>query len=319
MDERRLGNSGMTTPPLVLGGNVFGWTADEGTSHAILDAFIDGGGRMVDTADVYSAFAPGLKGGESERVIGSWIKSRGNRDRVLIATKVGWEWSHGKGLRADYIACSVEQSLKRLQTDHIDIYYAHADDPETPLEETLEAFDRLKRAGMVRAIAASNYSAERLTEALDLSASRDLAAYAVVQPLYNLMDRKGFEEGLQELCLKRDLAALPYFGLASGFLTGKYRSAADLEGRPRGPYLQGYMNARGQRVLAALDKVAAETGAVPAQVALAWTAAQPGVAAPIASATSLAQMEELLGAMRLTLTAEQLDHLDAASRETDNA
>lgn len=319
MEERRLGDSGLTTPPLVLGGNVFGWTADEATSHAILDAFLDGGGRMVDTADVYSSFAPGLEGGESETVIGTWLKARGNRDRVLVATKVGFEWSRGKGLKPDYIQWSVEQSLKRLQTDHIDLYYAHIDDPETPLEDVLATFDRLVREGKVRAIAASNYGAARLGEALDVSAAKGFARYTAVQPLYNMMDRKAFEGDLQELCLKRDVAAIPYFGLASGFLTGKYRTLADLEGRPRGPYLKGYMNERGQRVLAALDKVAAEAGLVPAQVALAWTAAQPGVAAPIASATSVDQMEQLLAAMRMRLSVEQLDYLDAASRETAEA
>ncbi|MFO7276673.1 MAG: aldo/keto reductase [Pseudomonadota bacterium] len=314
MSDRQLGTSGLATPPLVLGGNVFGWTADEKTSHAILDAFVAGGGKMIDTADVYSTWVPGHKGGESETIIGTWLAARGRRDDVLIATKVGMEIGGEKGLAPARIEAAVEGSLRRLRTDYIDLYYAHVDDADTPLEETLAAFDRLVRAGKVRAIGASNYEAPRLEQALDISARRGFASYTVLQPRYNLMDRSQFEGPLQQLCVERNIAALPYFGLASGFLTGKYRSDKDLEGRARARAVAQYMNERGFAVLNALDEVAAEARATPAQVALAWLAAQPGVAAPIASATSVAQTEELLGAMRLVLTKEQLARLDAASR-----
>ncbi len=315
MDERELGDSGLTTPPLMLGGNVFGWTADEATSHAILDAFVAGGGRLIDTADTYSAFVPGNKGGELESTIGSWLARRGRRDDVLIATKVGMEWSAGIGLAPDYIETAVEGSLKRLQTDYIDLYFAHRDDPDTPLEATLEAFDRLIQAGKVRAIGASNYTAARLNEALDLSAARGLAHYSVLQPLFNLMDRAAFEDDLQSVCLSRNVGVVPYFALAAGFLTGKYKTEADIRGRARAHRLGQYFNDRGMAVLEALDKVAAETGMKPAQIALAWLAAQPAVTAPIASATSVAQLEELLAAMQLGLTPAQLDMLDKASAE----
>jgi aryl-alcohol dehydrogenase-like predicted oxidoreductase len=314
MKERTLGPSGLTTPPLILGGNVFGWTADETTSRSILDAFIAGGGRMVDTADVYSAFAPGNKGGESESIIGAWLTSRGRRDDVLVATKVGMALGGTKGLSPLRIAGSVEASLKRLRTDYIDLYFAHVDDVETPFDATLEAFDRLVRAGKVRAIGASNYEAPRLGEALDVSARNRWTGYSVLQPQFNLLERSDFEGPLQDLCVARGIAAVPYFALASGFLTGKYRSKADLAGKSRGSRVERYLNDQGLGVLRALDAVAAETRATPAQVALAWLAAQPAVAAPIASATSVRQLEELLGAMRLTLTQEQFVRLDQASR-----
>ncbi len=313
--ERQLGNSGLTTPPLILGGNVFGWTADANTSHAILDAFVAGGGRMIDTADVYSAWAPGNRGGESETIIGSWLAARGRRDDVLIATKVGWELQGDSGLTREQIDRRVEASLQRLGIDTIDLLFAHRDDPNTPLEETLQAFDRLVKTGKVRAIGASNYEAPRLQQALEISDQSGLARYSVLQPQYNLLERDSFEGPLQDLCVAQGIAAIPYYGLASGFLTGKYRSKADLAGKARGGAVEGYLNDFGLGVLAALDAVAAQTGATAAQVALAWLAAQPGIAAPIASATSVAQTEELLGAMRLHLSPDQLATLDAATRQ----
>lgn len=310
--DRRLGGSGLTTPPLILGGNVFGWTADRATSHSVLDAFVAGGGRMVDTADVYSTWVPGNHGGESESIIGAWLAERGRRDDVLIATKVGGELDGTRGLAPARITASVEASLTRLRTDYIDLYFAHYDDLETPVEATLETFDRLIRAGKLRAIGASNHDAARLDAALDVSHVRQLAGYTVLQSEFNLLERDKFEGPLQDLCRARGLAATPYFGLASGFLTGKYRSEADLAGKARGGGAGRYLNARGLGVLAALDGVAAETHATPAQISLAWLASQPAVAAPIASATSVEQVEELLGAMRLTLSASQRSALDAA-------
>lgn len=318
-NERRLGNSGLTTPPLILGGNVFGWTADEGTSHAILDAFVAGGGRMIDTADVYSAWAPGNRGGESETIIRSWLAARGRRDDVLIATKVGWELQGEAGLAPEQMERRVEASLQRLGIDCIDLLFAHRDDPSTPLEATLQTFDRLVKAGKVRAIGASNYEAPRLQEALATSTRLGIAKYSVLQPQYNLLERDSFEGPLQDLCAAEDVAAVPYYGLASGFLTGKYRSPSDLQGKARGGSVEKYLNDYGLGVLAALEEVAAQTGATAAQVALAWLAAQPAVAAPIASATSVAQTEELLGAMRLSLTSDQLATLDAASRKPSNS
>ncbi|MGE3276810.1 MAG: aldo/keto reductase [Vicinamibacterales bacterium] len=312
--ERQLGTSGLSTPPLILGGNVFGWTADQATSFAVLDAFVAGGGRMIDTADVYSRWVPGHSGGESESVIGAWLARRGRRDDVLIATKTGGEMNGGKGLKPDRIAAQVDGSLRRLGTDYIDLYFAHWDDPDTPLADTLEAFDRLVQAGKVRAIGASNHDAARLAEALDTSAARGLVSYSVLQPHYNLLERARFEGPLQELCVARGIAAVPYFGLAAGFLTGKYRRREDLDGKARGGAVEKYLNERGLAVLAALDAVAADAKATPAQVALAWLAAQPAVGAPIASATSVAQVDDLLGAMRLSLTAEQVRQLDDASR-----
>jgi aryl-alcohol dehydrogenase-like predicted oxidoreductase len=310
MNERKLGDSGLATPPLILGGNVFGWTADQATSFSILDAFVAGGGRMVDTADVYSMWAPGNKGGESESVLGAWLAARGRRDDVLIATKVGWD----KGLSAERISAAVDASLQRLRTDHIDLYFAHRDDLETPLEDTLAAFDKLVQSGKVRAIGASNYDAARLAKALDASAAKGLARYTVLQPHYNLLERGLFEGALQDLCVARNIAAVPYYGLASGFLTGKYRTKADAAGKARGGSAEKYLNDFGFGVLSTLDTVAAQAGSTPAQVALAWLAAQPAVAAPIASATSVRQVEELLGAMRLSLSADQLAALDDATR-----
>ncbi len=317
--ERRLGASGLSTPPLILGGNVFGWTVDQAAAFPILDAFVAGGGRMIDTADSYSHWVPGNQGGESESIIGAWLVARGRRDDVLLATKVGGGPAGGKRrLAPERIAAVAEASLKRLRTEVIDLYFAHFDDPDTPLEATLEAFDRLVRAGKVRALGASNHSAPRLEEALATSARHGWASYSVLQPHFNLLERTSFEGALQDLCRERGIAAVPYYGLASGFLTGKYRSQDDLVGRPRGSAVERYLDRRGLGVLAALDTVAAISGASPAQIALAWLAAQPAVAAPIASATSVAQVEELLGAMRLTLTPSQLAVLDRASRASDS-
>jgi aryl-alcohol dehydrogenase-like predicted oxidoreductase len=314
MDIRTLGGSDLETPRLVLGGNVFGWTASGEEAFAILDRFVAAGGTMIDTADVYSAWVPGHKGGESESFIGEWLKRRGRRDDVLIATKVGMLPWDGKGtgiLDPDTILASCDASLARLGT-HIDLYYAHQDDPATPLADQLGAFDALVKAGKVRALGASNYSAERLIEALDISAREGLARYEVLQPEYNLMVRDNFEGDRQRVCLDRNLGVLPYFGLASGFLTGKYRSAADKDKSIRGGRMDAYLNDRGFAVLSALDEVAAEAGATPAQVALAWLAAQPGVTAPIASATSPAQLDELLGVLILELSGEQVERLTAA-------
>ena len=314
-DRRSLGRSGLSTPPLVLGGNVFGWNADTPTSHAVLDAFVAGGGTMIDTADAYSAWVPGHQGGESEATIGSWLKASGKRDQVTIATKVGMlPGEGGAGLKPARIAAAADASLKRLGVDRIDLYFAHRDDPDTPLEETLAAFDALVRAGKVRAIGASNYTAERLREALAVSAREGFAAYSVLQPEYNLVERADYEAALQPLCAEQDIGVIPYYAIAGGFLTGKYRSAADTQGKIRGGLADKYLNPAGLKVLAALDQVAQEAGATPAQVAIAWLAAQETVTAPIASATSVEQVEDLLGAMRLTLGAEQLATLDAASR-----
>ena len=309
IEIRALGDSGLATPRLVLGGNVFGWTAAGAEAFAILDRFAAAGGTMVDTADVYSVWVPGHQGGESETLLGEWLKRRGGKGDVAIATKVGYE----RGLSAAHIEEAAEASLKRLGIEAIDLYYAHKDDPETPLEETLGAFDRLVKAGKVRAIGASNYSAERLAESLDISERAGLARFSVLQPEYNLMARGRFEGALQDLCVARNIPALPYFGLASGFLTGKYRSEADLGKSVRGSRMKAYLDERGMRVLAALDAVTAEAGATPAQVALAWLAARPGVAAPIASATSLKQLEELLSVLTLELSAAQVERLSAAS------
>lgn len=312
---RGLGATGLKTPPLVLGGNVFGMKVEREVGFAILDAFVACGGTMIDTADFYSAWAPGNKGGESEAMIGEWLAGRGRRDDVLIATKVGMlTGKGGEGLSASRIAAAAEASLERLRTDYIDLYYAHRDDPATPIVETLEAFDALVGAGKVRHIAASNFTAERLAESLDLSADHGFAAYVALQPEFNLMSRDGYEGALQDLSVERGVGVLSYFGLASGFLTGKYRGAADKAKSMRGGRMDAYLNDHGDAVLAALDAVAADTGATLAQIALAWNAAQPGVTAPIASATSVVQLDELMGALDLRLSEDQLTRLDAASR-----
>ena len=307
--SRPLGASGLSTPPLILGGNVFGWTADEPTSFAIMDAFVAGGGTMIDTADTYSAWAPGNRGGESERVIGNWLSARGRRDDVLIATKVGF----AGGLSAANIERAVEGSLRRLRTGYVDLYYAHRDDQDVPLDETLEAFDRLVRSGKVRALGASQIEAPRLERALDISEGSGWTGYSVLQTWYSLVERPRFEDSLASLADGRGLGVATFFSLANGYLTGKYRSRADLSKSVRADRVEEYLEGRGPRVLAAIDSVAEELAATPAQVALAWTAAQPAVTAPLASATSVRQMEELLGSLDLELTADHLARLGAAS------
>ncbi len=313
MIGRKLGDSGLTVGPLALGGNVFGWTADEAMSFKVLDAFVAAGLNLIDTADAYSRWIPGHQGGESETIIGKWLKSRRNRAQVVIATKVGVEMGPGEqGLSRAYILRAVERSLQRLNTDYIDLYQAHRDDPETALEETLGAFGELIKQGKVRAIGASNYTAERLGAALKVSASQGLPRYESLQPWYNLYDRPAFEGELAALCRREHIGVIPYFSLASGFLTGKYRSAADLANRARAYRVKDMLNERGFRILRALDAVSREMGATPAQVALAWLIAR-GVTAPIASATSVEQLQELAGAARLELAAEAVQALDEAS------
>jgi aryl-alcohol dehydrogenase-like predicted oxidoreductase len=316
MQLRSLGGSGLAVAPLAFGGNVLGWTADEATSFAVLDAFVDDGFNLIDTADVYSRWAKGHSGGESESVIGRWLKKSGKRDRIVLATKVGMDMGDGKvGLAPAYIKQAVDASLKRLQTDRIDLYQAHQDDPKTPLADTLGAFAELIQAGKVRAIGASNYTAARLDEALQTSARARLPRYETLQPQYNLMERAAYEGELETLCRREGLGVINYFGLASGFLTGKYRSEADAGTSPRGANIvKKYLNERGRRVLDALDSAAAHHKATPAQVALAWQIARPGLTAPIASATSVAQWRELAGAARLQLDAQPIAAIDAASR-----
>ncbi|MCF8504860.1 MAG: aldo/keto reductase [Caulobacter sp.] len=312
MEHRPLGRSGLSIAPLMLGGNVFGWTADEATSHAILDAFVADGFNAIDTADVYSAWVPGNTGGDSEKVIGTWLKARGRRDDVIIATKVGM-WPVQPGLTAKNIIAACEASLQRLQTDYIDLYQSHRDDPEAAQDETLEAYGRLVKAGKVRAIGASNFETDRLGSAEAASKAGGFPRYDTLQPAYNLMDR-GIEGPLQQLCLAENVSIISYYGLASGFLTGKYRSLADLGKSPRGGGMKKHLEGeKGPKVLAALDAVAAETGATPAQIALAWVMARPAVAAPIASATSLGQLEELMGAARRSLDPAHIARLDSAS------
>ena len=315
MDMRPLGRSGLSSAPLVLGGNVFGWTADEATSFAILERFVDLGFNMIDTANTYSTWVPGHVGGESETIIGKWLAKSGKRDRVLIATKVGMQMGGEIGLKRAQIEKHAEASLKRLRVERIDLYQAHKDDPDTPFEETLEALGRLVTAGKVRAIGASNYSGGRLRESLEAAKRLGLPRYETLQPEFNLYDRAAFERDLQPVAVEYDLAVIPFFGLAKGFLSGKYRKLADIEGRPRAGGLKKYFEGdRGMRILAALDSVAKRAGATPAQVSLAWMMAQPSIAAPIVSATSIAQLDEIAGAARLRLDAEGLAQLDRASR-----
>ncbi len=298
--------------PLALGGNVFGWTANQEESFAVLDAYADAGGNFIDTADMYSAWAPGNSGGESETIIGRWMKARGNRDRMIIGTKVGMLESLS-GLSANTIPVAAEQSLGRLQTDRIDLYYAHKDDPKTPLEETLGAFDTLVREGKVRYIAASNYTAPRLAEALDVSKRRGFARFVALQPHYNLVERKEYEGELAEVVRREGLSAIPYFALAKGFLTGKYRPGTPEVKSARAAGASAYLNERGLKVLAALDEVAGAHHTTVAAVALAWLAAQPTVVAPIASARTTAQLADILPFVELRLSKEELSKLSAAS------
>jgi aryl-alcohol dehydrogenase-like predicted oxidoreductase len=315
MQKRLIGRSGISIAPLVLGGNVFGWTADESTSFDLLDRFLDQCFNAIDTADVYSAFVSGNSGGESETIIGNWLNRRRRRDDVILMTKVGM-WDQRKGLSSANIEAAAEDSLRRLRTDYIDVYFAHIDDANCPFEESLAAFSRLIQAGKVRTIGASNYNAERLSQALDAAASKQLPRYEVLQPEYNLYNRQEFESGLANVASVNDLGVVSYFGLASGFLTGKYRSEDDLKGKARGGGVKRYLNERGLRILKALDEVSSDLSATPAQVALAWLIARPGITAPIASATSVRQLDETLGAARLKLSPGAIAKLDAASAQS---
>jgi aryl-alcohol dehydrogenase-like predicted oxidoreductase len=314
MKKNKLGRSTLEVAPLAFGGNVFGWTADEAMSFKLLDAFVDAGFNFIDTADVYSHWAPGNKGGESETIIGKWLQRSGRRDRVVIATKVGKEMGPDrKGLSKSYILRAVEDSLQRLQTDFIDLYQSHADDPQTPLEETLAAYDQLIKEGKVRVIGASNYDAKRLDLALEVSEQQGFPRYQCLQPLYNLYDRIDFEKDLESLCRQQGLSVISYFSLASGFLTGKYRSAEDLTDSARADMVKKYLDERGLRILAALDKVARQHELAPVKVALAWLIAQPSITAPIASATSLEQLQMLIDATAVELDRSAVDLLNAAS------
>jgi aryl-alcohol dehydrogenase-like predicted oxidoreductase len=314
MTRRPLGGSGIEVAPFALGTNVFGWTVDQPSAFRILDAFVDHGFSLVDTADVYSTWVPGHKGGESETIIGNWIAHSGKRSQVVIATKVGMEMPVGrKGLTSARIVEAAEESLRRLQVDSIDLYQAHEEDKATPIDETLEAFGRLIRAGKVRAIGASNYSEAALASALEASERSGKPRYQTLQPKYNLYSRAEFERDLMPLCVEKQVGVIPYYGLASGFLTGKYRSEADLGQSPRGQGVKQYMNARGTRILEALDQVAKAKHAKASQVALAWLMARPSITAPIASATTVAQLRELMGAVEVVLDPGSMATLDLAS------
>ncbi|MDB5135373.1 MAG: ral stress protein 69 [Mucilaginibacter sp.] len=314
MEKRELGRSGIKVAPFCFGGNVFGWTADEQTSFNLLDAFVDSGLDFIDTADVYSTWVPGNKGGDSETIIGNWLKRSGKRNEVIIATKVGKPMGPDKkGLSKAYITKAVEDSLKRLQTDYIDLYQSHDDDKNTPLAETLEAFTALIKQGKVRAIGASNYEAGRLKEALKVSSDNNFASYQTMQPEYNLYAREDYEKELEAVCHENGLGVITYYSLASGFLTGKYRSENDISKSSRGQGIKKFLNPRGYKILAALDKIAAEYDANPASVALAWVIARPGITAPIASATSTKQLNEITKAIWLNLAPDAINQLNIAS------
>lgn len=314
MQKRKLGSTGPEVPVICLGGNVYGWTLSEADAFRQLDAAVEAGLNFVDTADVYSRWVPGHKGGESETIIGKWFAKSGKRKDVILATKVGMDLGDGKkGLKAAYIRQAVEDSLRRLQTDYIDLYQAHKDDPETPLEETLQAFDELVKEGKVRYIGASNYSGARLAEAIETSRKHGLASYISLQPHYNLVERHEFETDLLPVVEKYQLGVIPYFSLAAGFLTGKYRSQQDAENAKREPMVRKYLNDWGFAVVAALDEVASAKGSTPARVALAWLIAQPGIAAPIASATNAKQLDDLVEATKLNLDADSIQKLNEAS------
>jgi aryl-alcohol dehydrogenase-like predicted oxidoreductase len=317
MQHRPLGRSGIDIPPIMFGGNVFGWTADVAMSFRLLDELVDLGLTAIDTADAYSRWVPGHAGGESEAIIGVWMKERGNRNKLTIATKVGLDLGPGKsGLSKARITAAVEASLIRLQTDVIDLYQAHTDDAATPLAETLAAFADLIKAGKVRAIGASNYTAARLEQALQVSRTNGLPRYESLQPHYNLVERAGFEAELAPLCRREEIGVISYFSLASGFLTGKYAGKAQAAGRARARGVDKYFNPQGERVLAVLREQAARLSATPAQLALAWLIARPGITAPIASATSPAQLQDLAATARLELDAEAIAALDTASEAT---
>lgn len=314
MIKRALGKSGLMVSPLAFGGNVFGWTADEAMSFRLLDALVAAGCNFIDTADVYSRWAPGHQGGESETIIGRWLKKSGKRDQLVIATKVGMEMGPDKkGLGKAYILRAVEDSLRRLQIDTIDLYQSHVDDPATPLEETLDAFAQLIRQGKVRAIGASNYTGERLAAALETSRRLGLPRYESLQPHYNLCERADYETKLAPVCVAHGIGVISYFSLAKGFLTGKYRSEADVAKSVRGQGAAAYLNDRGRRILAALDQISKEKNSTPARVAIAWLIARPSITAPIASATNLEQLTDLIEATKLELDWSAIERLDHAS------
>lgn len=313
MTTRELGNTGIHIAPLVFGGNVFGWTADKQRSFELLDRFVDAGFNAIDTADMYSTWVPGNQGGESETIIGQWLASRGNRDGVVLFTKVGMEMPDGQGLSASWIEQSIENSLRRLQTDYVDVYFSHIHDNDVPVEETLQAYDKLIRAGKVRTIGASNHTAEQLDAALKVADSNSLPRYRVLQPEYNLHDRASYDGPLRDLAMQQGMGVVTYFSLASGFLSGKYRSDADLGKSARGGAIERYLTPRGMQILDALDEVAETHNATPAEVALAWLMARPGVTAPIASATRIQQLDSLIRSSQLALTDRDLSRLDQAS------
>jgi aryl-alcohol dehydrogenase-like predicted oxidoreductase len=316
MEKRKLGNTGLEVSPLAFGGNVFGWTVDKARSFELLDAFVAAGFNFIDTANSYSRWVAGNSGGESETIIGSWLKKSGNRDKVIIATKVGSDMGDGnKGLSKKYILQAVDESLKRLQSDYIDLYQSHFPDPATPFAETLEAYALLLKQGKIRAIGGSNLTPEMLREEIQVARDNNLPSYQTLQPLYNLYDRAAFEKELQPICLENNIAVINYYALASGFLTGKYRSEDDLSKSARGGGVKKYLTERGFRILNALDKVAKETSSTPAQVSIAWLLTRPTIAAPIASATSLEQLKDLQKAVTLQLSTEALKILDEASGE----
>ncbi len=320
MNKRKLGNSGLEISPLVFGGNVLGWTTDEPTSFNLLDAFVAAGFNAIDTADVYSKWVPGHTGGESETILGKWMKRSGNRDKLVIATKVGIEMGPGrKGLSKSYILRAVEDSLQRLQTDYIDLYQSHTDDPDTPLEETLGTYAELIAQGKVRSIGASNYTAARLAAALETSKKTGLPRYQSLQPNYNLYDRAEFEAQLEPLCMKEGLGVINYFPLAAGFLSGKYRSESDMADKPRARMVKKYLNERGLKILNALDAVAKKYNATPARVSLAWLLARPSITAPIVSATNLNQLSDLISSVELKLDRSSVELLNRASAPAANA
>jgi aryl-alcohol dehydrogenase-like predicted oxidoreductase len=314
MKKRKLGNTGLEISPLVFGGNIFDWTVDRATSFKLLDAFVAAGFNSVDTADVYSKWVPGHTGGESEIILGEWMKGSGNRNKVIVATKVGMDMGDGKkGLSKPYILCAAEDSLRRLQTDYIDLYQSHIDDPDTPLEETLAAYAELIKQGKVRTIGASNYKAERLAAALETSKKSGLPAYQTLQPNYSLIERAEYESNLEPVCEKEGLGVINYFPLAGGFLSGKYRTESDVAGKARARNVTKYLNERGFRIIGALDQVAKKYNATPARVSLAWLLARPSITAPIVSATNLEQLNDLISSVELVLDRDSIESLNQAS------
>ncbi len=314
MKKRKLGKTGMEIAPLVFGGNIFGWTVDQAASFKLLDAFVAAGFNSVDTADMYSRWVPGHAGGESETILGEWMKRSGNRNKVIVATKVGMEMGDGKkGLSKSYILSSAENSLRRLQTDYIDLYQSHIDDPDTPLEETLGAYAELIKQGKIRAIGASNHKAERLAAALEASKKSSLPAYQTLQPNYSLIERAEYENHLEPLCEKEGIGVINYYPLAGGFLSGKYRSESDTAGKARARNVTKYLNERGFKILAALDQIAKKYNATPARVSLAWLLARPSITAPIVSATNLEQLNDLISSVELALDRDSIEFLNRAS------